>query len=45
MTVTQIGQTVPDLDLELFIPSGETVRLQDLLDREYLLLIFLRHLT
>jgi len=43
MTVTQIGQTVPDL--ELFTSSGETVRLQDLLDREYLLLIFLRHLT
>jgi len=43
MTKPQIGQTVPDL--ELFTPSGEAVRLQDLLDREYLLLIFLRHLT
>jgi peroxiredoxin len=39
----QVGQTIPDL--ELFTPQGEIIRLQELLDREYVLLIFLRHLT
>jgi hypothetical protein len=43
MPVPQVGQTVENL--ELFTPAGEVIRLEDLLDREYLLLIFLRHLT
>jgi peroxiredoxin len=43
MSVPQVGQTVENL--ELLTPTGEVIRLEDLLDREYLLLIFLRHLT
>lgn len=43
MPTPQVGQTVENL--ELLTPAGEVIHLEDLLDREYLLLIFLRHLT
>ena len=37
------GDIVPDLTL--LRPDGEPVRLSAFLDREYLLLVFLRHLV